>query len=154
MLTGGIFLSHIIFLNRSQQSRWDFPMSHGVVSLLALLRPPVHSISKNCSSVPVQYRSLFFCHIYVGHSVISEMSIVLLHCSCLPGLTENKRPPWGIVGCLATHSLGVLVGHRHTLTLCEDRLAPFMITIQAFTLVHDPTQCWTNEWSVLVMWFC
>lgn len=33
---------------------------------------------------------------------------------------------------------------RHTLAPCEDRLTPFIITMQSFTLFHGPTHCWTN----------
>lgn len=128
----GIFLTHLIFLNQSLQIRWDFPMSHSAVNLVA----PFHTL----------FRPSYSCG---ALSVTSEVSIVLLHCSCLPALTTKTRGlPQGIVVCQDAQLFGISRSQTltHPVTLCEDRLAPFMITIQSFTLLHGCTQRRTNCW--------
>lgn len=148
MWNGGFFLSHIIFFTLSQQTRWDFPMSHGAVNLLAPLHPPVHGISKNRSSVFLPAKEFtvradcFLSYSCRALTATPDMSVILLHVLAY-WIWRRKQEASSETLC-DVGPRGVSRILTHTLTLCEDRLTPFIITIQSFTSFHGPTHSSTN----------
>lgn len=89
----GSFLSRIMVFCRSQQGRWDFPMSHSAANLLVLLRPLVLGFSKNRCSVPVRVFAVMgrgrgwsvfrlrppcLCGTFIGKSHINIVYLIVL----------------------------------------------------------------------------
>lgn len=136
----GSFLSRIMVFCRSQQGRWDFPMSHSATNLLVLLRPLVLGFSKNRCSVPVRVFavvggegrawSVFRLRppVYVGRSTLNHTLALFTSCEAR------------VRFCLGLAS-GTL---RVALSVCGDRLTPFMTKEQSFTPFLGNRQSWTN----------
>lgn len=104
----GSFLSRIIVFCRSQQGRWDFPMSHSAANLLVLLRPLVLGFSKNRCSVPVRVFAVMggegvicfsveascLCGTFIGKSHVSIVCLIVL-----------VKRAWGFVSVLLVTQL-------------------------------------------------
>lgn len=117
----GSFLCHIMVFCRSQQGRWDFPMSHSIANLLVLLRPLMPRVFLRTAalflSVYLQLRGWCIFRsrppVYLGRSSVNHT--LALFTSLLL---------WSV--CVVFVSALLAAHLEPRFSVCGDRLTPFM----------------------------